>query len=395
MKQLIIAMIICAFTGAKGWAQAFETSDTSAPKWYLIQVKSSGDNAGKVLTEINGKIIGQLQETGLAAQAKQWWRIAAVPGTTPTKYEIINKYSRKKLDVFYDDALNERMAVTSETPSTSWTIQLLSDNYYYLRINTQPSGGDNGAGYLTQSGASLNSALYFTKSYANADARFQFISMDVPIVSSDDETAWLSIQSAQSDLSDKYLTEIETTGNIQLSMQEYVTNNYRQQWKIVGNPDPESSVNFVNRATGNLISTTPVYDIYNYIQYAATENTGWTIDKLENNQYEVRTGPVETGKYWYAATNGQPSANYVKGASLNTGFAWKFQLREEALPTVMDVVEYDNIRVFVKDRRICVEGADQYRVYTIYGTSVNGNGELPAGVYLVTIKHKTAKILVK
>jgi hypothetical protein len=390
-------MIICAFAGTKGWAQAFEPSDATAPKWYFIQVRGSEDNAGKVLTEISGKIIGQLQELGLAAQAKQLWRIEVVPNTSPVRYEVINKYSGKKLDVFYDEALNERVAVASETPSTVWTIQLQSGNYYYLRIVTQPSGGASGAGYLTQSGSSLQSVLYFTKTASNNNAQFQFISMDTPILSSDDETAWMSIQSAQSDLSDKYLTEIETAGDIQLSMQtqHLATDPLRQQWKIVSNPNSEGSVNFVNRATGNLISTTPVYDIYNYIRYATAENIGWTIDTLANNQYEVRTGPVEMGKYWYAATSGQASSNYAKGASLNTGFAWKFQLRDVEFSTAMNVVEYDSIRVFVKNRRICVEGADQYRVYTVYGTSVNGNSELPAGVYLVTIKHKTAKVLVK
>jgi hypothetical protein len=384
-------MMICAFAGAKAGAQPFEPSDATAPKWYFIQVKGAGDTAGKVITEINGKVTGQPVETGLTAIAKQLWRIEAVPGTGTVRYALINKYSGKKLDVSYDAVLNERIAIVSETPSTSWAIQPKPGDYYYdLRTVTQPSGGEKGATYLTQGGAALHSALYFTK-LSGDDTQFQFNSLDAPIVSNDNETAWLGIQSV---LSDKYLTEVETTDYIKFSMQDLVTDNHRQQWKIVNNSGSEGSVNFVNRATGHLISSTPVYDIYYYARYADAESAGWTIDRLENSQYEVHTGPVDTGKYWYAATDGETPASYVAGASLNTGFAWKFQLMAEDI-TAINVPEYDNLRVYAKNRRIYVEGADQYRVYTIYGTPVSGNDELPAGVYLVTIKNKTTKILVK
>jgi hypothetical protein len=390
-------MIICAVAGARVGAQPFETSDASSPKWYFIQVKGDGDTAGKVATEINGKVTGQPEETTLTAKAKQLWRIETAPNTNPVRYEIINKYSGKKLDVSYDASLNERIAVTGETPTTVWTIQALSGNYYTLRIVTQPAGGVSGAGYLTQGGSALNSALYFTKSSSGNDAQFQFISIDAPIVSNDVETAWLGIQSVRSALSGKYLTEVETAGDIQLAMQDrnLIADNHRRQWKIVNNPASGGAVNFVNRATGHLISSTPVYGIYDYARFADTESAGWTINTLENSQYEVRTGSVDTGKYWYAATDGEAPANYAAGASLNTGFAWKFQLIAEEIPNAINRPQYDNIRVYAQNRRIYVEGVDQYRVYTIYGTPVNGNDELPAGVYLITIKNKTTKILVK
>jgi hypothetical protein len=389
-------MIICVYAGAKAGAQPFEPSDATAPEWYFIQVKGTGENVGKVVTEINGKVFGLPMETGLAAKAKQLWRIETVPDTDPVRYEVINKYSGKKLDIMYDAFLNERIAITGETSSTVWTIQQLYGNYYFLRIVTQPSGGVNGTVYLTQGGDALNSALYFMKTSSD-NAHFQFVSINTPIVSNDDETAWLGIQSAQSDLSGKYLTEVETAGDIQLSMQaqNLTIDSHRQQWKIVDNPEVEGSVNFVNRATGHLISSAPVYDIYNYAQYTTVENTGWTIDYLENDQYEVRTGNLDTGKYWYAATEGEASADYVAGASLNTGFAWKFRLKDEDIPDAIYIPEYDNIRVYAKNRRIYVEGADQYRVYTVYGTNVNGNSELPVGIYLVTVKNKTTKVLVK
>jgi hypothetical protein len=392
MRYLTLTIIICFFALAKGEAQQFEASTAGAPKWYLIKVKGTGDNIDKVVTEIDGKAIGMPTEAGLAAKAKQFWRIEAVPNTT--HYEIINKHSGRKLDVYYDDALGERIASVNETPSTRWTISL-SGGYYSLRIVTQPQGGISGAGYLTQGGTSLNSALYFTKSYTVADAQFQFISIDMPILSNDDETAWFSIHNARSGLSDKCLTEVETTADVKLSLQEYTDNNFRQQWKLVSIPGSESPVNFINRATGHLISTTPVYGLYDYVRYADAETAGWTIDELGSNQYEVRAGSADMGKYWYAATGGQASAGYVKGASLNTGFAWKFQLRDEIIFNSIYIPEYDNKRILVKNKRIYVEGADQYRIYTIYGASVDKNRELPTGIYLVTIKNKATKILVK
>jgi hypothetical protein len=396
MKQLIIAILICAFAGAKTYAQPFETSDATTPKWYFIQVKGTGDNAGKVVTEEDGKAIGR-SVAGLADRAKQLWRIETT--NNASQWVIINKYSGKKLDVSYDADLGERIAVVSETPATEWTTKLIAGNYCWLRIVKQPSGGVSGAGYLTQSGSSLHSALYFTKTDANNpddNAQFQFVSIDAPVLSDNYGTVWFAIRNAQNGGTDKCLTEIETTENIKFSMQDFASTNRRQQWKIVSNPGQNGSVNFVNRETGHLISSTPVYDLsYYYVQYAGSEGAGWSIDELGNNQYEVRTGPAAAGNYWYAATDGQPTAMYTKGASLNTGFAWKFQFCDEEILTAIEAPQQDRIRVYVQDRRIYVEGADQYRVYTVYGTTVNANGQLPVGVYLVTTKNKTTKILVK
>ncbi|MDR2621318.1 MAG: hypothetical protein LBC48_01905 [Dysgonamonadaceae bacterium] len=402
MKQLILIITICALAVVKANAQ-FETSTASSPQWYFIQVKGTGDNAGKVVTEVNGQAVGLPVETGLAAKAKQLWRIELVPNSSPTRYEIINKYSGNKLDIRYDAELGERIAIVSETPFTVWTIQVSSGNYYYLRVATQPEGGVSGAGYLTQSGTSLNSVLYFTKSYTVADAQFQFVSIDAPIVSEDGETAWFSIHNAKSSLEEQCLTEVETpatTGvqlTIQLAMQDFTAGNLRQQWKIVPIPASGGAVNFVNRQTGHVISTTPVYDIYDYACYADQETTGWTIGELGNDQYEVRTGTADGEKYWYAATNGESSGNYRKGASLNTGFAWKFQFRDEETFTAIDTPEpeYDDNRIVVRNKRIYVESAGPYRIYTIHGIRVNENRELPAGIYLVTIKNQTTKVLVR
>ncbi|GHT64274.1 hypothetical protein AGMMS50239_21680 [Bacteroidia bacterium] len=375
-------------------AQQFETSTAAAPKWYFIQVKGTGDNAGRVVTEENGKITGQPVTNGLLEKAKQLWRIEAT--SNATRYEIINKNSGKKLDIIYDGALGERIAVTSETPSTVWTILTAqTEGYSYLRIVTQPSGGVSGAGYLTQGGTTIDFALYFTKNTpVSDDAQFQFISIDVPIISTDKEISWLTVFNARGDLSGKCLTEIETTADLKLSMQEVTANNHHQQWKIINNPASKSSVNFVNRATGHQIGSTPIHNIYNYIQYVETETNGWTIEPLGNGQYEVHTGPAAAGKYWNAAIDGEIPANYVAGGSFDTGFAWKFQLTDEE-STAIYAPDTNPVRIWVENRRIRVEGAEQYRVYTIYGTSIAGNRELPTGIYLVTVKGKTAKIFVK
>jgi hypothetical protein len=393
MKQIILTAIICAFALTKAEAQ-FETG-----KWYFIQVKGVGGNAGKVVTEVNGQAVGMPAETGLVAKARQLWRIEAVSNGSPIQYEIVNKHSGNKLDVRYDEGLNRRIAVTTgETPSTQWRIPVYSGNYYNLRIATQPQGGSGT--YLTQGGASLDSILYFTTSNGSSDAQFQFISTDAPVISEGNETAWFSIHNAQSSLREKCLTEVPlapngTPAGIYLSLQDFTEDNPLQQWKIVNIPASGGAVNFVNKQTGHQISTEPIRGIYDYIRYAAGETTGWTIDEMEDNQYEVRTGAAGIEKYWYAATDGEASANYLKGASLNTGFAWKFQLRDEEIHTAINAPEQDNTRIFVRNRRIYVEGADQYRIYTIYGTRIDGNYELPAGIYLVTINKKTTKVLVK
>jgi hypothetical protein len=395
MKKLSL-LFISAIAAVNLMAQQFETSTAASPQWYIIQVKGSGDRAGLVVTEIDGQVSGRPLASGVSAKSRQMWRFEAMPENS--RYEIVNRYSGRKLDVYYDAARGERIAKTSETPSTVWRIEATGiDANYYLRLVTQPEGGISGAGYLTQGGEELNSALYFTKLGADKDnLLFQFISMNLPVTSTENETVWFSIRSAQSALAGKLLTEIESTGNVQLALNESADGDLRQHWKIVANSASEGTVNFVNRATGNLISSVPVFDIYYYMQHAGTETAGWQMDSLGNNQYAIHTGAAGLERYWNAATAGQVPASYRKEAVLHSGFAWRFQFVDSDTPAAIVLPEYGNWRVRAENRRIHVEGADSYRIYTIQGIRVNRNSELLPGIYFVTVhNNKTVKVLVK
>lgn len=384
--------MICALLGTKVWAQLFETSTEANPKWYYIQVDGTGDNVGKVVTESNGQIVGMPIANGLVAKAKQLWRFEA--SATANQFVIVSN-SGKKLDVAYDATLGKRIAVISETPTTEWKTDTYSTSFY-LSIVTQPTQGTGK--YLTVGDATLDNLIYFDST--NLNARFKFISFDVPLISTDDEIAWMLIRTTKTGLSNQCVTEEDetNTSDIKLSMQDYAAGNFRQQWKIVSATG--SAVNFVNRATGHLIGTTPVFNVYNYIQYIPANETtgGWTIAPLTSNQYEVYTGPANAGKYWNAATENEDRTDYKAGASLNTGFAWIFQFMatETNTPDAIHTPEGSNeVSVYARDRRIYVNSTDPYQVYTLYGVRVNGNQELPAGVYLVSVKGQTAKVIVK
>jgi hypothetical protein len=296
------------------------------------------------------------------------------------------------------------VATVNETPTTNWKMYLqLGSGYYRISITTEPAGGTAGATSLKQNGLIGNYGLEcIASSSANEDSYFQLLPFDeYPTISSDDDITWLTISSAQSSLSGKCLTELAGTSspNIQYSMATIETNNSLQQWKIVKkNPAAgDGLVEFINRSTGHVISTSPVYDIqYSYVQYAenASSSVGWKLRPLANYQYEVYTGAADAGKFWNAATAGNAASEYREGNSLNTGFAWKFRAVTDVTAIYTPSLP-EGVRVFAKEGRICVEGADQYTVHTIYGARVDETMKLQTGVYLVTVKGKTSKVLVK
>lgn len=63
--------------------------------------------------------------------------------------------------------------------------------------------------------------------------------------------------------------------------------------------------------------------------------------------------------------------------------------------TAINDVETSNVRVYSKDGRLVVTGADEYKIYSITGSQVNADSQLLAGIYVVSANGKQYKVAVK
>jgi len=372
-------------------AKAQEASTADSPIWYFLQVTGIVDEtAGLVITAEDGdKVAGRpIITVGLAEISKQLWRLELSGGY----YVIINKATGKKLDIAYDEVSSQRIAVLSDTPSTAWRF-VKTGSLNYLQANTLPTSGTGN--YLFQNGADSNFSLTFSVG-RNDNNKFGFVSFDQPYVSNDNETAWFTISSAKTGFTDKCLTDIVSAGDdAKFSIETPTANNYNQQWKIV-KKNSGALVEFVNRATGNVINTTTIFDVYFYTQSATdiTESKGWTINALESSQYEIYTTINGAPRYWGLSTENAAPPAYISGSSLNSAFAWKFKMVDSDIYTSTTAPKTADFRVSTRNHRIYVEGAEQYTITGISGVRFPNNKDLPNGIYIVNVNGKTVKVLV-
>jgi hypothetical protein len=398
MKQSLILCFISAFFCSFVHAQEFKVSTADNPSWFFIQVKGATATSGLALTENNNALVGEpLRSSGLTEIAKQLWRIEQ--GSETNTYYLINKYSGKKPDIAYSEEKKERMAVLTETPSTEWRL-FKSGNFYLLRATTQPTGGTVDAVYLTQADASKAfSYIFSTSGGSNENTQFGFLAFDsYPVISTETETAWLRIQNAQTSLSGKCLTDAgDNVANGPFLMSGINNNDPAQQWKIILKKTPfeAGKVDFVNRETGRAIGTNAVYDTYYFLPATGDwgESDGWRIRALDDTHYEIASGSATAPWFWNAGN--EPPHTYTGVPDKEQGFAWTFTWVDETITGFQQAEILSGARVYVRNKMICVEGADRYTITNSFGSRIANNRPLPTGVYLVNVKGKTTKVLVK
>jgi hypothetical protein len=391
LKYLLLDAIF-VWTGMSLQAQSV-VSTADNPYWFCLQVQgTSGDGtAGLVVTAEDGdRVKGRPMATDLDGVSKQLWRIEWSSGTN--NYAIVNNATGKKLSAIYDAELGARVAVLSDAPSTEWGLNTVSNGKYYFEMKTQPSGGTANTRFLALE-KNNDFALTFVSMTSLPSCRYDLVA-PAPLLSDDETTIWYNFRSAANG---KFLTFDTTTPNIHFLLSDYLeTNAATQQWKFVAIPGKTGFVEIVNRASGNKVGTTTRLNHYYYVLYAdpSTTTDGWKINALGAGKYELQTVD-ENGisHYWQATTEGQAANSYVAG---DEAAAWVLQWVDNiSSPTGIREALPESLRVYVSDRRIIVEGADDYAVYTIMGTRVAKNASLPQGVYLIKIKDTTIKRLVK
>jgi hypothetical protein len=386
--ELLLSIICCLNMTAQN------SSTEANPKWFYIQVKGIALTADWVLTDADGQVKGQpLAITGIDAINKQLWRFEIPDGVNA--YRIINKHSKKQLTVVLDGNLR-RPALTENSP-VYWSFSTSpTSGYKYLKVYNEPVEGTAGDIYLFQ-GRYNTYTLVSERSLGTGtfNELFRCASNEIPVPSTGNTTLWMHIRNPKTN---KYLTDAVSIAPGKNFTMETQNISLSQQWKMIAKGN--GNVEFVNRATGNIISTTANLNRYYFLDYTGNpaESNGWKYAAISaaSNQYEIFTTSADGAiSYWNATTEGEAPATYSAGNTANTTYAWAFSWVDEVYTAIEQPEVLDNTRVYVRNRRIYVEGCDEYRITSISGMQVRKNIELPSGIYLVTTKAKTTKILVK
>ncbi|NDV47398.1 hypothetical protein D0T49_10105 [Paludibacter sp. 221] len=390
---LIFVMATAAFL-LRG--QLPEVSTDSKPIWYYIQVVGDGsDRANRVWTVEGTDVYGRPMETQTNVD-KQLFRFEM----SGNNFVIINKSTEKIVDVIKDS--DARLTVSSG--GTSFIIaQIPNTNYYNLETTRIPTGGSSGEKWAHQgnSGYSYHIILTGTSYYRGENSKYSFVAYDeVNLTYSDSSTeAWYCITSANPAYQNKCVTDVtaSTASLANYTITDIDASNSAQQWKLVKRTDDK--VDFVNKATGNIMSTTSTAgEFYNYTQFTKndSETNGWTLAYNNGAQYVI-SGVEEDGntRYWRMTLDNQVPDKYDTGNILYSDFAWRIKKANGSGTDLKQVESDGEFTVYTENRRIVVEGTEDYTVRTIQGLQVNKTEELPVGIYLVSIGKKTIKVLVK
>ena len=404
-KLLLTGLIISAVFYGNVAAQLPKPSTESDPVWYYMQVTGSGTTADRVATVVGENVEGlPMTIDNVEAMNRQLWRFEL--SSMETENGVINGYiiiskTGKKLAVTYDPAKKLRTVTAGDDLSMLWRF-VSSGTGYNIRIAFEPSEGTAGEINLYQTTASNNFALILTGSTNSSteDARFKFVLNGNPVISSENDIVWMHIKNSKTG---KFLTDVTPSALdgvfFSLDSQKNDGNDISQQWKMIAKAN--GRLDFVNRATGNVIHTNTVFDrSYYYLQYSDDPNVsdGWALTSLGLGQFSIYTTSAEgVVKYWHATTPDQPAAEYIEANARNSTYSWAFTWVNNSGQTSIKCPSLweEDIHVYSSGQRIYVIGCDDYKITTLFGTVVAHNENLPTGIYLVTVKGKTTKLLVK
>ena len=400
-KLLLILVIMIAFLQQKTLAQSAlpfpEISTAENPAWYFIQVVGSDASRGNlVFTAQNNYLYGKaLNKTN----DNQLFRFEQ----TGNNYFIINKSTGKKVDVAMNGG-EEALSLTDE--GIGFSLTPMTNSYYYnITASKTPTGGDANKRWAHQgnTNSSLKILLVSTTWNSSEDSQYSFIpyeDMNLEYSAAEKPETWYSIESAGTNSG--CITDVSAANtDIKMEIEDYAEGNDNQLWKLV---IKASRTNFQNKATGNIIDNqseiSENHFLHNYTQLTDDEASanGWNLTHIRAGQYSIYGVEKDNiTRYLNAASSGANAPDeYDETKLVSSNFAWKFVKRAVTEPNSIPLVQkIDDFYIYSENKRIIVEGTDDYTVRTIQGITINNNTELSIGIYLVTINGKTTKLLVK
>ena len=385
-------MMIVTFL-LKGQGLLPEISTAANSIWYYVQVVGENNRSDRVFEVKGNYLYGAPIDKTNDAQLFRFER-------DRTNYYIISKSTNKRLDIVMNGT-DESLGI-SDTGVT-FRLQELNTNYFNI-ISTKALAADATKIYAQQgnSGAGYKIVLVNTTYNSTVNSQYSFVRYDAVNLEYSTESAeiWYHIASAKPTYESLYVTDMTETNGVKwnFSVKEKTDNNPAQEWKLVRKADEK--VEFVNRSTGNIIQTkSEIEDFYYSVLFTKniSESAGWNMEYLNGGQYVI-SGEEDAGtiRYWHFTEEGKVPDEFVAGNGVfSSGFAWRLKKSSNNHPSANNVINNDNIVVYACDGKIIVTGTDVFQIRTIQGISVNKNDYLPVGVYLVTVKNETIKVVVR
>lgn len=397
---ILISLLLTVMFSQKIIAQGElpKASTEENPLWYYCQLKKGTDTRKERIfyvdsNDLYGKTFSDI--TSNITRNRALFRFEKKGDS----YVIYNKgYTNKQLSSRKDAAKNIDIATMVENSPQTWKIIPYKEGFQLLNSNNK---------YIYMAGKSptLNYEVTVNEVGTSDNSVITFIPYDnTPPTVSEDKDIWYYIINRGIGYEKKCITDIEETGSgiVKFKLEDKSNDNFAQQWKVIKPINAtNNNVHFVNRKTNNIIQTE--YDFDGYFNAKSTDNiensNGWVLTFLDLNQFSI-SGKDNQGitGYLNLSSNEEmfiPIPN--KNEMLNSTYAWVFEevLGESSIDGPEFADPFADIKVYVEDRRIIVEGTDNYNLTHISGIRISNDSYLSPGVYLITIQGKTKSILVK
>lgn len=214
--------------------------------------------------------------------------------------------------------------------------------------------------------------------------------------SSGDEEHWYYLLSANSGAESQAIVEntnSETSAKHPLITATLDQNDEAQQWKFVKN-ETSNNLFIVNRKSGKqIIASSVASGRFNITQLGIdTEHKGFKLEEIADGQFTI-SGVEEDNIRRYLALRNPLLSDIPKFETKdlkNSVYAWvAVQAGSKIYNTEADVT------IKVKNRRIIVENAQDYRVTNLAGVQFPKKAILDQGIYVVTIGNASTNVYVK
>ena len=178
-----------------------------------------------------------------------------------------------------------------------------------------------------------------------------------------------------------------------------MSENTKQEWELVAAANDESGTYyFRNRGSRRYISSAGSWRENYYTPVAAAVRTTikpFTIQELDNSQIAIKYNDGTDDRYLFAADSADVQPGFNIYALENSVWAWKVCDASGVPVSVAKILKESNVKIEVVNRVIKVEGVDAYSLYNDEGVRLNNGSVLEPGVYFVSAKGVSRKVLVK
>lgn len=214
--------------------------------------------------------------------------------------------------------------------------------------------------------------------------------------SSGNEEYWYYLLSAKSGKESQAIvenTDTETSADYPIITATLNQKDEGQQWKFVKD-ETHNNLLIVNRKSGKqIIASSVTAGPFNITQLGTdTEHKGFRIDEIADGQFTI-SGVEEDNIRRYLALRSSVLSDiprFKKENLKNSVYAW---VAVQASSKVHHMES--NVTIKVKNRRIIVENAQDYKVTSLTGVQYPKKAILEQGIYVVTIGDASTNVYVK